>query len=96
MTDTDLSADAPDWANLFEVESVEKTSATQDSDGIPWHRYVLTDGTTKITGQRRGTLREVSAHADDCVKKLNLRRLGKATLASSAPGRRSNAAAKSR
>ncbi len=77
--------DAPEWANLFTVASVERSKLPEAGEQEQWWKYVLTDGNSTIVGQRKGSLKEVKAHAADCVEKLNARRLGKSAIRPSSP-----------
>lgn len=45
---------APTRVSLFVLERVEKTSMPEGGDGQNWYRYVLRNGRSTITGQRRG------------------------------------------
>ena len=58
---------------LFKVASVEKISAPDGSEGQDWHRYVLDSGRSMISGQRRGSRKDVLAYAAQCAEQLNAR-----------------------
>ena len=57
----------------FNVVSVEKTDAPEGCDGEDWYRYVIERGRSTIVGSRRGSLRQVKAHATEYANDLNLR-----------------------
>ncbi|MBI3777482.1 MAG: hypothetical protein HY274_00955 [Gammaproteobacteria bacterium] len=59
----------------FKVASVEKTDAPDGSDGQDWYRYVLDSGRSTISGQRRGSRKDVLAYASQCAEQLNARGL---------------------
>ncbi|HEX7044989.1 MAG TPA: hypothetical protein VF203_10270 [Burkholderiales bacterium] len=56
---------------LARVEKVEVPEA-----GGHWYRYVLENGRSTITGQRRGSLKDVTAHAHRYAEQLNSRAFG--------------------
>lgn len=57
----------------FNVVSVEKTRPPAGCDGDDWYRYVIERGRSTIVGARRGSLRQVKAHATEYANDLNLR-----------------------
>jgi hypothetical protein len=57
----------------YHVISVEKTAAPEGMPGKNWHRYVIGQGTSRIEGLRTGTLKSVTAHAENWVQELNER-----------------------
>lgn len=59
----------------YVVARVEKTGVPDGAKGH-WYRYVLDNGRSTITGQRRGPLKEVMAHAQRYAQQLNARSLG--------------------
>jgi hypothetical protein len=59
----------------FKVVSVEKIDAPEGGEGLDWHRYVLDSGRSKITGQRRGSLEDVTSYAAHFAEQLNSRGL---------------------
>lgn len=67
---------APRLPSLFEVARVERTDAPDGSTGRDWYRYVLNNGRSTITGQRRGSRKDVTAHAAHYAEQLNARALG--------------------
>ena len=44
--------------------------------GTEWCRYVLSCGTSRITGLHRGTIDEVTAFATTCAEEFNRRSAG--------------------
>jgi len=60
----------------FVVARVERTDVPDGGKGQTWYRYVLDNGRSKITGQRRGSLKDVTAHAQRYAEQLNARSLG--------------------
>lgn len=61
----------------FLVAEVEKTDAPDGSGESGWYRYILDNGRSRISGLRRGTLKEVSAYAAHCAEQINARGLGR-------------------
>lgn len=59
----------------YVVARVEKTIVPDGAKGN-WYRYVLDNGRSTITGQRKGALKEVMAHAQRYAQQLNARSLG--------------------
>jgi hypothetical protein len=57
----------------YEVVSVEQAEVPDGGQGSDWCRYVLSCGTSRITGLHRGTLDEVTAFATSCAEDYNLR-----------------------
>ena len=90
MTDIERPTSAPgstleratQHARPFKVARVEKTAAPDGSDGQGWYRYVLDNGKSTITGQRAGSLKDVTAHAAHCAEQINARGFGKQPLSS--------------
>jgi|GEM_PF-680379 hypothetical protein len=88
MTETERPSNIPgstleratQQARPFKVARVEKTAAPDGSDGQGWYRYVLDNGKSTITGQRSGTLKDVTAHAAYCAEQINARGFGKQSL----------------
>lgn len=62
-------------AHNYEVESIEPTAAPDGTDATDWFRYVLRSGRSMITGQRRGSRRDVQEYAVQCATQLNARAL---------------------
>ena len=59
----------------FKVASVEKTNAPEGGQGQDWYRYILVSGRSTVTGQRRGSRKDVLAYAAQCAEQLNARGL---------------------
>ena len=79
----DDNTPSPAVRNRYEVVSVERAPVPDGGQGTDWCRYVLSCGTSRITGLHRGTLDEVTAFAAACVEEFNLRsapRKGKAPV----------------
>lgn len=60
----------------FKLSRVEKTLAPEGGASQTWYRYILDNGHSTITGQRCGTLKEVTAYATEYATQLNARNLG--------------------
>ncbi len=58
---------------VFQVESVEQTEPPGGGQGQDWHRYVLKNQSSTITGVRRGSRQNVRDYAADYAKELNAR-----------------------
>lgn len=59
----------------YALARVEKTDPPDGGTGR-WYRYVLDNGRSTITGQRRGSLKDVTAHAHRYAEQLNARGIG--------------------
>ncbi|HEY5604322.1 MAG TPA: hypothetical protein VIM41_14570 [Gammaproteobacteria bacterium] len=57
----------------YSVISVEKSKAPVGADGDNWFKYVVVRDNSKIVGNMRGTLNQVTQYANDFVDNLNLR-----------------------
>lgn len=57
----------------YEVVEVEKTEAPDNSMGDNWYRYVIELEGKTIVGNRRGTLKQVTEHANECAENLSAR-----------------------
>lgn len=57
----------------FAVVSIEKTSAPEGSEGGNWYQYIVARDNSKIVGNMRGTLQQVTKYADEFVENLNNR-----------------------
>ena len=64
---------SPALRSRYELVSVELTSVPEGGQGTDWCRYVLSCGTSRITGLHRGTLEEVTSFAVSCVEDFNAR-----------------------
>lgn len=60
----------------FRLESMARDKAPEGSQGT-WFKYVISQGTNRITGIREGSEAEVNALLADMVERLNERRAGK-------------------
>jgi RNA recognition motif-containing protein len=70
----------------YQVASVEKAKMPDGTEGDDWYRYVLSSGTSQITGFHRGSRAEVKEYADHCVEEFNLRSIsGKSARTMSPP-----------
>lgn len=68
----------------YKVVSVEKTDPPEGADGGNWYRYVVGRGdSSSLVGSRRGTLKQVTEHAETLADDLNARsgRKGKSVWA---------------
>ena len=65
----------PAMPRPFKVARVEKIDAPGGSKDQNWYRYVLESGRSTITGQRRGSRKDVLAYATQCTEQLNTRGL---------------------
>ena len=59
----------------FELVTLEKTQPPVNGDTGSWYRYVIANKITEVSGQRRGTRREVTDFIDSNIKRLNARHL---------------------
>jgi len=57
----------------YSVMSVEKTTAPEGMPGDNWHLYIVGQGKARIEGKKPGTLKAVTAHAEEFAKELNSR-----------------------
>lgn len=57
----------------FKLARIEKTHVPEGGADRTWYRYVLDNGRSTITGQRCGTLKEVTAYAVLYAERLNAR-----------------------
>jgi RNA recognition motif-containing protein len=57
----------------YQVVSVEKAKMPAGTEGNDWYRYVLSSGSSRITGFHRGSREEVKEYASQCVEAFNLR-----------------------
>lgn len=70
MTDTVDLTKSP----LYKVMQVEKNLSLEGNEEQGWYRYVLENGRgATIVGQRRGTLKDVTAYATQYIEQLNQR-----------------------
>ncbi len=70
----DAAATPPRAGSRFRVGRVERTSVPNGGGGgEDWCRYVLENGRNSITGLRRGSLPQVTEHAQRLAQDLNER-----------------------
>lgn len=69
-------AAGPHQAAPFAVARVEKIGAPDGAIGQNWYRYVLENGRSSIVGQRSGSLKDVTAYANQYAQQLNSRNGG--------------------
>ena len=63
------------WDRLeYAVISVDKTTAPSDIDDELWHKYIVGRCNACLVCKSRGTLEEVTEHAEKLAFDLNLRR----------------------
>ncbi len=79
-TVTELNTRAIARSAPFKLARVEKTLAPEGAEGGNWYRYVLDNGRSTITGQRRGSLKDVTAHAHRYAEQLNARGIGSTSV----------------
>jgi hypothetical protein len=58
---------------IYAVASVEKAAMPAGTEGDDWYRYVLSGGSSRITGFHRGSRAEVEEYAIHCAEEFNLR-----------------------
>lgn len=65
------------WLEVpFVRQSVTPVTAPAGCEGL-WHEYVISQGGNQITGQRAGSLADVTRQVDEMTERLNERRIGK-------------------
>jgi RNA recognition motif-containing protein len=70
----------------YQVDSVEKAKMPAETEGQDWYRYVLSSGSSRITGFHRGSRAKVTEYASQCVEEFNLRNVsGKSRRAMAPP-----------
>jgi len=57
----------------YQVVSVEKARMPTGTDDEDWYRYVLSSGSSRVTGFRRGSREEVEEYASHWAEELNSR-----------------------
>jgi len=57
----------------YRVTIIEKSKAPEGMSGDEWYHYVISQGPSKIEGQRPGTLESVTEHVEEFVENLNRR-----------------------
>lgn len=58
----------------YKLITVEKTEPPEGVEDGSWYRYVVSRGDSSLEGKRRGTLKQVSEHAQTLAADLNSRR----------------------
>jgi hypothetical protein len=61
----------------FTLTSILKEGPPAGTEGVGWHRYVITQGGNTIVGHRQGSTRGVTLAIEEIVLHLNERRLHK-------------------
>jgi hypothetical protein len=70
----------------YQVVSIEKAKMPAGTEGNDWYRYVLSSGSSRITGFHRGSREEVKEYASHCVEEFNMRSVsGKSPRAMAPP-----------
>lgn len=62
-----------DCTRHYRVTLVEKTIVPRGAEGNDWYRYVLESEYGIVTRWRRGSLQEVTQHAQHYAEELNIR-----------------------
>ena len=75
---TDLSNKSVESSPLilrkcYSVAKVEVADSPVGEDEGEWYRYVLVRGSSEITGYHRGTLKEATQYAHECIEQINER-----------------------
>lgn len=60
----------------FKLVSVEKTDVPQGGADQSWYSYVLDNGRSQIRGKQCGSLKAVTAYANQYATELNARAVG--------------------
>lgn len=60
-------------ASPYRVARIERIDVPDGGEGKNWYRYILDNGRSTITGQRRGSKEDVVAHAERYAQQLNTR-----------------------
>lgn len=55
----------------YDVVSIETADVPEGATGSKWHRYIIANQITSITGYRSGSHKEVVEHARRCARRLN-------------------------
>jgi len=64
-----MKMDLPNPTNFYKVTSVTLANSKEPN----WYHYTISNNTSTITGQRRGTFTQVNQHAEDYSRQLNER-----------------------
>ncbi|MCW8900939.1 MAG: hypothetical protein OQK75_02840 [Gammaproteobacteria bacterium] len=70
------SADKYKVKSNFNVMSIEKTETPEGMGGDNWYQYIIGKGSSEIQGLKMGSLKEVTAHANNVANDLNDRSKG--------------------
>ena len=63
------------WHRLkYAVLSVTRTTSPYPADNTPWYKYIVGRSNTCLVCKARGTLEEVTQHAEQLAVDLNSRR----------------------
>ncbi|MGA7801142.1 MAG: hypothetical protein WCC36_10060 [Gammaproteobacteria bacterium] len=73
------SARPPHAPPRFCVADVQAVSGPDGDEAGQWCSYVLENGRSTITGQRRGSVQQVTEHATRYADELNARSSGQST-----------------
>ena len=57
----------------YRVVSVKKAKKPEGMEGNNWHCYIIERGSSVVTGQKPGTLKAVTEHAEQVASDLNAR-----------------------
>lgn len=71
VADAEVPAPLPRFR--YELASVERAVTPAGAQGTDWFSYVLSCGSSRITGLHHGTLEEVTAYATSCAEAFNFR-----------------------
>jgi hypothetical protein len=55
----------------YDVVCIETSAVPEGAAGSKWHRYIIANQITSITGYRSGSRKEVTEHARQCARRLN-------------------------
>ncbi len=58
----------------YKLVTVEKSDPPEGIEDGTWYRYVVCRGDSSLEGKRRGTLKQVTEHAETLAEDLNSRR----------------------
>lgn len=66
-------SDVSSLRSQFKVVEVVKITTPKGMEGNNWHGYTIKRGITEINGQKPGTLKKVTEHAEQVAAALNER-----------------------
>ncbi len=58
----------------YKLKSILEEEPPTGTEGIGWHRYIITQGKNTITGHRQGNLESVTVAVEEILVQLNDRR----------------------